>query len=372
MAYLSELRPTQPELYIISQAGADLERFTPHAEEYRATKRWQGGDWEASWWIPLDPSNGLDEDYLRDWFNNRLFLPHQARLSRKIVWNGFIWSMELTVEGETERRDVGEVFNSLTAIWTDEADGGTYETAPQTADNTRLYGERQEIIIKNFVSEDEAEAAVTTNLQLMADDSPKPISINPNSKDGLRIQAVGPCFTLNNRFVSAGDDTVDDMSQYVREIIETDCEHATPGDIRQNTLQRRKSVQGYIRAWDALMEMVEAGDGTTPWRLWITQGRVNYTPADPTPTMYWTGRKRGITHPDGSKSPWLIEPGVVRNTTRRAGTRQPQSFLTDNRDRLVYEIELSMNQTDPQVKTEPYSPGNLAAAVEANLAWLEK
>ena len=371
MVSIQELKPTDPELYIISSGGADLERFTDAAQEYRCSKRWQGGHWDASWWLPLDPDNGLDEDYLRDWFNNRLFLAHQARLSNKVVWDGLLWSMELTIEGETERRDVGSVFNALAGVYTNASDNTTYDTGFSLADNVRLYGQRQEIIVKNFVSAAEAAAAVASNLKLLSDDNPQPIGINPNAKDGLRVQAVGKCFTINNRFVTAGDDSTDDMSQYVREIIQGDCDQVTPGNIQSNTLQRRKSVQGYVRAWDALMEMVDAGDGTNPWRLWVTLGRVNYTIADPTPVMFWNGRAGGITHPNGNRSPWLIEPGVLRNLTQRAGTRPSDSFLTDARDRMVYELEMSMGQLDPQVKASAYDPAGLAAAVAINQQWLE-
>ena len=117
--------------------------------------------------------------------------------------------------------------------------------------------------------------------------------------------------------------------------------------------------------------MVDAGDGTDPWRLWVTLGRVNYTIADPTPVMFWNGRENGITHPNGSRSPWLIEPGVLGNLTRRGGTRPPDSFLTDARDRMVYEVEMSIGQLDPQVKASAYDPAGLTAAVAINQQWLE-
>lgn len=344
------------------------EQFTQVAQRYRQTKRWQGGDWEASWWIPLSLA---DEEYLNEWFLNRLFREFQARIGQQAAWQGRIWRMELHLDGVTEVRDVAAIFNALRPVITDE-DNEVQELAWQiNQPSIDTYLRREELIFLDRVTANEANATAASELAYASSDLPRMSDFSESSEDGLLVQAYGDVVTMNNRFVTSGDGSLGTMSDYIMDIIDTDCDLITPGLIAANSLSRRKAVEQYPRAWDAILQMVEAGDGSLPWRFWVADGKANYQPANPAPTLEWRGRANGFTDTTGKLSAWQIEPGVVRNTRRRRTLPPPDDFLRDGRDAIIWEVEMAFGRAYPIIRPVGFDGNKLAGAVEDNRRWLE-
>jgi hypothetical protein len=291
--------------------------------------------------------------YLREWFENRLGYRHVESIGGAVTWEGIIWTLDLSLDGIAERYDMAEIFNAVQSIYRDSA--GAQQTTSWYIDQDSIdrYGRRELILVLDHVAAAEATAQAETTLALKSQPVVTPIAIDPELEDRLKVTAVGESFTMNNRYVTAGDGTTDDISTYVTEIINTDCDNIDPGVIESNTLQILKETDLPIRAWDLLLRLAESGDASdNPWRLTVGGGYASYQQADNTPLYEWRGRNPGLTSRLGGQSDWQLQPGVLRNLTRRQRTLPTGTFFDDGRDSIIGEVVMGDHMPFPQLKPE--------------------
>lgn len=344
--------------------------FSERTTRYRHSSRMQGGYWMASWHFSPDDN---DIEYMERWFRNRLGHLMTERAGGTRTWHGVIWSMDLAINGWKERRSLETLWNAIKTIYTD-TDGNEQETSWYTnATSIARYGRREYIITMDEVTAAQAEAEAQSMLVETADPWPRLLAVGRNIEDGLTVEAVGEVFTANNKYVTAGDDTDDNVSTYIQEIISTDCEFLTVGNIATNTTQVRKSFPTPIRVWDALLQLTMTGNGSTPYTIQVDiDGLMHYQPADSTPVYHWNGANKGLTTVLGNHQPWHVRPGVVRNMTRHKTTTIPGSFLTDGRDSWVAEVSMSDGQEQPQLKPFEFDEEEIERAIEQALRWMEE
>jgi hypothetical protein len=329
--------------------GAVEANYAELVTRYRHSIRFQGGFWEASWTFPL--GTHTNDRYLRDWFENRLFYKHQENTGATVSWEGYIWVMDLTLDGLTERMDMSNVHNAVKTIYRDSA-GAQQETSFYTQDDSiDRYGRREFVLTLDHVAAAEAQAAAQTFLTVSAWPAPQVVAVNPDNPDGLHVTAVGDVFTMNNKIVTAGDASTDDISTYITDIISTDCEFVTAGVIEANTLQILKETDMPIRAWDLLLRLTEAGDASNNlWRFTVERGRASYQQADATPQYIWAGREQGMMATTGTVNPWQIRPAVMTHLIRTFSKLPSDSFFNSNRDILIEEIEMGDLMSFPRMK----------------------
>jgi hypothetical protein len=333
--------------------------YADRAFGYRHSTRWQGGYWEASWTFKSPPSSDL---YLREWFENRLGHRHEETVGGAVTWEGIVWTMDLALDGIVERYDMGEIFNAVKSVYRDSG-GSQQETAFFIdQDSIDRYGRRELIVVLDHVAAAEATAQAETTLALKSQPVSTPVAIDPEIDDGLKVTAVGEVFTMNNRYVTAGDGTTGNISDFVTTIINTDCDNIDPGVIETNTLQILKETDLPIRAWDLLLRLAESGDASdNPWRLTVGGGYAAYQAADNTPLYEWTGRNPGLTTRIGGQSYWQLQPGILRNLTRRQRTLPTGTFFDDGRDSLIGEVVMGDFMPFPQLKPEEAIEDEIAA-----------
>jgi hypothetical protein len=341
-------------------SGAVDSDYADLATRYRHSTRWQGGFWEASWFFPL--GEHVTDLYLRDWFENRLAFRHSERIGSLPTWEGYIWVMDLTLEGFTERVDMSELYNAIKTIYRDSA-GAQQETSFYTDDDSiDRYGRREFVLTLDHVAAAEAQAAAQTLLTAKSLPSPRPVAIDPRDQDGLAVTAVGDVFTMNNKLVTAGDGTTDNISDYISDIISTDCEFVSEGVIDTNTLQILKETDLPTRAWDLLLRLTEAGDASdNPWRFTVEGGKAAYQQADNTPLYMWMGREQGLVAQIGPDNPWQMRPGVLRNTTRIHSSWPSTSFFQSGRDILIEEIEMGDLMPFPHMRPTGVNESDIQA-----------
>lgn len=349
----------------------DVSLLNQSARRYQQSTRRIGGYWQAG--FDIDPSERVSDSYLVEWFN-RVGFGFQSRLGGAIVWAGLVWEIELALDGIKERRDYGTIFNAVKSVYTDSS-GNSQQTSWYTNDaSIAQYGRRELIIPLDDVSATEAQTKAQDELVKTAYPAAEVVGLGSKIKDGLTVTCTGLAFTGNNRYVTAGDGSTDNVSAFIQEIIEDDCDFLKVGRIQENTLQVVKEFDAPIRAWDALVDLADLGNGSTPFVIYVdSDGYVHYHEADNTPLYEWRGRAGGgLTTRLGGRSPWAYWPGVVRNLKRPSSTPPPGSFLADGRDIWVAEIGMSDGVDEPTIKPDGFDPADIERAVAQNERWLEQ
>jgi hypothetical protein len=271
--------------------------------------------------------------------------------------------MDLTLDGITERVDLGEVWNAVRATYINELDVSTESSWYLHDDSIARYGRRELILYTDFENDAEAVARAQTELALSALPTPAPIAVGAELVDGLQVTAVGDAFLCNNKYITAGDGTTDDISDFVTDIITADLEFVSAGVIESNTLQIQKETQLRPRAWDQLLKLAEAGDANDdPWRVYIeNDGRLNYVLGDNNPRYEWYGRKHGLVDKLAGSTPWAAKPGVLRNQVRRRSLPPSDTFLLDGRDVIINEVEMADGMQSPHLKPSSFNESEIWA-----------
>ena len=122
--------------------GAYSGDITKHSTKYRHAIRLFGGYWTATW----DMEN-LSSTAMRNFFKQKIGY-HVKVISGGIkVWEGFIWSMDLSNNGVIRRISLDKCRNAIKCIYTDVSDDTRKETSWYKHDESiARYGEIQEIV----------------------------------------------------------------------------------------------------------------------------------------------------------------------------------------------------------------------------------
>lgn len=345
------------------------EEFTDAVLRYQRSIRRQGGYWSASW--QMKPSVVTPLRMLEAWYENKLGHVVFERSAGLVTWRGLIWTMDLAVDGWKERRDLGEVWNAAKVVYTTEE--ATAETAWFTNDTSiARYGRREYIIPLDGVTQATAEAEAQKTLIEAGEAWSRPVGVGKDIEDGLYVEAVGFVFTANNKYVTAGDGTEDDLSTYFAEIVAADCEFLTAGSIAANTTQVRKSFQTPMRVWDALYHLTLVGSTSSPFLTEVDENDfIHFRQADNEPAYLWQGKEKGLTTRGGAPVRWTARPGVIRNMKHRPSTAIPGTFLQQDRDAWASEVVMADGQDTIDVQTDGYDDESINREFERAKKWLE-
>lgn len=323
----------------VNEGLQQVAELTGRAIAWHRSIRLQGGPWQGG--FMLQGSVSELEEIFYSWLGHDL----RERAGGDITWEGLIYEMELTVNGRTRRRSLDLMFNSVQAAYIDDANNRGESSWYEQASSIGIYGRRRESVTLDGHPVATAEARAQQFLAERAWPWARTVSAAVRSQEPqLQVTACGYGFTANWKFVTVNDGATGNLSVWLKDIIDTDCEFLDPGSIEANTYQVKRKVQTARRVWDQLEELVDLGDSQQrPYRLYVEPGRrVSYSRIDMSnPAYYWRGD--GLHFQSGgqaAESPWLVKPGLVRDMTslRRSG-REPGSLFEDPRDFLVGEVE---------------------------------
>lgn len=329
------------------------------AYKYRKRTRLNGGDWTASFMV------GGNESYLKRFFLTKIGHHLEQTIGNTNVWEGFIYEMDLTLHGITRRISMADVRNAVKAKYTDS--GGNNQSTGWYTDNNsiRTFGRIEEIIYIDGVNAATAQAEAQTHLQKHAFPTPEVVSVRDNQDLELEVTAAGYVFTMNNKYVTAGNGTDQNLSVFLKDIIDTDCEFVTAGRIEANTTQVRTTFDTDMRAWDAMVALTEIGDATQPFVVQVFNGRrAIYKALSPNPTLYWRGRtlhtRAGTNR---TVNPWMARPGILRDLTWERQPLSSSAFLLDSADSIISEIEIAEGYDVPLLKTDVYDDSDFMTAL---------
>lgn len=362
-----------------SYPESPVDSFELAATRVRHTKRLQGGLWDMAFTIPLQLPGGqrLSRSYLQDWFDSRLFHVIKQTSGGATLWRGFVWSMDLTLDGMTRRKDYSEIYNAVKTVYIDES-GNNQLTAYYTDDlSISLYGRRELLLYMRNANSAAAIAEAQTALLELKTPWARPIAMDTDNTDQLDVVCVGVVFTANNKFVGATtlDGTSTNIESVISDIATNDCEFLAPGRMDTNTIQYKRTLDQPVRAWDLVRELTVIGDGSNLYRSWVSDGDfLHYGAADNEPQYLWQGKGKGLATKSGYFSiadAWAVEPSVVRDMTRPSGPAIPGSSLQDSRDSWIFEAEMADELTAPILKPEFSEEDEVKNAMSMYRRWLE-
>lgn len=164
-------------------------------------------------------------------------------------------------------------------------------------------------------------------------------------------------------------------SDWINDIVTTDCEFVDPGSIDTNLLQVSRLLTSSTRCWDAIMDIVELGDTAgDPWRAWVDTNRLlHYEQIDTTPRYY---KRPGGFYDSASGrvqvNPFLMQPGVVRDLASPVTRVEYDAWLTDARDVYVEQVEVDTSGNgEPILTTATYDEAAILSATQQYLYGME-
>lgn len=308
------------------------------AQTWRRSTRLQGGFWQGSFSI-----TGLSLGEMQEIFYSWLGYHVEERSGGMISWEGMIYEVDLVVAGMRRRRSLDLMANAVRVRYTDSEDNTVKETAWAVEnESVKRYGRKEEVASVDDTTTAAAQAHRDTLLKEYAWPWARPVSYQPVGGAWLDVRVCGYVFTANWRYVTVQDGTLGNISDYVKDIVNTDCEFLSVGTIRQNTLQHRRQTGWAVRAWDMIQELVKRGDVSgNPWRFWVDIGRVaNYDAISTNPRYYIRGPGQLQTLAGEPILSWHLRPGVVRDEMYPVRRSEYSGWLQDVRDVLISEVEV--------------------------------
>jgi len=156
-------------------------------------------------------------------------------------------------------------------------------------------------------------------------------------EDGLSILFAGYVLTLNWRYLLVGG--TDTASNHVTSLV-GESEFVSAGVIDTNSLSFQVEEEEPVLIWDALEEIIEAGDGSgNRWMGGVYGGRVfNYEAAQTWVEYYYQGGKLLAVH-GGPIEPWFAVPTLVRLSDAPVGPGEITGTSADDpRNIFIEEI----------------------------------
>ena len=356
------IRLYQP-LSIADQASHYIADVTQYSTMYRQAIRLYGGYWTATWNI-----EGMNAVGMRNFFKQKIGCHTAAFSGGTKIWEGLIWSMDLSNNGVIRRISLDKMRNAIKCIYTDvDDDDARAETSWYKNDNSiARYGEMQEIVYLDKTTAGAAEAYAQTVLAEGSTPLPLIVAVKEPKIDEiatLRVSAVGYAYTLNYKYLSLADTKVS-ISTAITNVLSTDSQFVTSGVVQSNTVEVQPP-DTETKAWDWLVELAEIGDGTTPYTIQVLNDRkLFYKALSPAPTIVWNGKR--LTTSSGrslSQGKWSARPGILRDLTWDNIALPPEMFLSNQRDTFVSEIESSVEYNIPLLKSDDQPDSDMIVAL---------
>jgi len=374
------MKPTLKLYTPINRGRNFIKDVTDEAIGWRRSMRAMGGYWMGSFSLEtktqfLGGQGGAQS--LLDSFYNWLGAEIVEESGGFMTWQGLIYSMDLTYNGLVRRRDLSLMSNHVTVEYLDDAGENHYTTAGTAGDSISYFGRKEALITYDGLGGTVATAFRDRYVKENAHPYPRVVGFNPAKElmnqdmplATLDVQACGYIYTANWRFETAGDGSADNLSDYITDIINTDCEFIEVGNIASNTLQIYKDTPGQRRAWDVIQGLVEIGDTDgDPYSFMVGNNRLAYYKQVDTDPKYYLREGKVYAAPSGNNPAdiWRMRPAVIRDMDYPVTRYWSGGWLNNIRDFYAYEIDCGVD-TGLNIKTDLYEESELLISLASYL-----
>ena len=335
----------------------DLSRVA--APTWRRSTRRDGGYWRGSFTLTGE------RDRLALFFHERLGAHIEEKYSGYKTWEGMVYEMDLTLEGNTRRRSLDLLSNYVTATYIDTTGDINTSAAAENEASIARYGRREELLTLDGYPQTASEKRRDTWLKENAWPWARPVgALRGMGANQLTVTVCGYVFTSNWRYATGGA-TTGNVSAYIADLI-ANCEFLSAGIVNENTLQVKFESSIPSRTYDVISEQAGLGDASgNPWRFWVDNDRrANYKLIDTTPAYYLRGGEL-YASAGGSQAAisWTVKPGVARDMNYPISRAEYSGWLPDARDFYIEEVEAGPGGL--ALKTELFEESEILAAQQA-------
>jgi hypothetical protein len=184
-------------------------------------------------------------------------------------------------------------------------------------DSIEEYGRIEDVLLEAGMTDEAAGARAAKEIAERAwprSVPPDRYDLNSGSaqfrQDGLSVLFAGYAWTLNWRHALAGG--TDTASNHVSSLV-SEAELVSAGSIESNSLSTQVEEKDPILIWDALEEIIDAGDGSgNRWMGGVYADRLFQYEQAPTTVAYHYRNGRLLSIHGGPIEPWFVRPGLVR------------------------------------------------------------
>ena len=326
--------------------------YTPAAlgaASFGNVEEWASG-WRRSWNMYLGckrgsfrlyPDKGHAVSDLKQVFYEWLGYHFEEHAAGLRSWGGLLYSMDFCHNGNVKRRSLEHLANAVKSIYINDSEVYAETSYYTDASSIAWYGRKEAILEMDGFAATAAETMAQTHLMMNKKPWPHPVSIGGDDTY-VEVNVLGYAATVNWLYLTAADGTTDNANDWISEMLAADVDLVTAGKISTNTIQVKQTCNVSTRVLDKMHFIASLGDSSYhPWQVYVDQHReLHYRAVDLTVKYY---RRQGrFYNPDGSLvNPWLMEPGVIRDTDYPAGIGDAGDPLLESvQDSLIEEIEV--------------------------------
>ena len=364
------MNPTLKIYTLINRSQKFVADVTHTAMGWRRSVRSLGGYWMGNFTFQTvdNPNSLIDKFY--SWLGYDV----REESGGYVTWEGLIYSMDLTHKGLIRRHSLELMSNYVTVEYLDNKGANHFTTAGQNAEALAFFGRKEALLTYDGIGTTAADAYRDRYLNEYGYPYPRVVGINPNvamlgmsdSVTTLEVQCCGYVFTGNWRFETAGDGSLDNLSDYITDIITTDCEFLEIGYITPNTLQIYKDTPGQRRAWDVIAGLVEIGDvNSNPYNFMVDNNRMAYYKQIDTDPKYYLRNGQVYSAATGNVPAdiWRMKPAVIRDMDYPSTRVYSGGWLADIQNFYAYELDCGVD-TGLNIKTNLFDESEMLISLE--------
>ena len=386
--------------------GAFVGEFSRGVKEYQ--NEWQEGPTKCSFVFEADTDSAdldVNASGLRNWFERRIMWNIKAEFEGVIVWDGFIWELELDLDNTYFIKSMKDMANAITVSYSD----GLGSTVYLEDDDGNLlwvtneesiiqYGRREKVININSESGTEALERANAEIKYLASPYTLPPVWRSTKNKRLTVSCVGRSQLANNiqlipeqlrltpahtaanvvdsdTYVYANETIVSAEILRIVEIVQDVAGWLYPLNISaDNETVTKMGVPNGSGAWDRILELSQLRDKSeTFYRLSVQpDGGVIYLPFDETPNYFYKSEPGRIEYADGTQPTWRARPGIVRVVDSQIGPALPDTWLSDRRNIFAYRTTMRDTDEFASFHGKEYSVAEYYNRLDSNFAWVKR
>ena len=385
--------------YAYNRDGSLIESLTAGVSEYQHEHI--EGAYIASFSL-VSGDGSIDDDRLRHWFDTRLMTEISTVFDGREVWRGFVWEMQLELNGELGVKSMENVANATKTRYTNTSGNIVHTGWKLHPTSIETYGRKERILSVSSESLEEADERANVELQYSASPYNTAIAEIDSEDNVLRVTLVGRSIAANNiiliadselRDIADDDEVIDstdpryaisllgygdgtDVGTMIRRAVEV--AYYNSGllyalDIADNDTVTLAGVSSNIGVYDRLVELAKLRDSDGNfYRLRIrNDGGVIYEQFNEHVDYLRYPAPRGLELPNGDKPTWEAKPGIQKRVDASVGIPLPDTWLSDKR--LTFYERAVMRDGDKMASlhARSYDAADTIRAIEANRRWIE-
>lgn len=299
-----------------------------------------GGPWLGEFTIM--PERPVDRGMLEHFFYNWLGQDFHEKFSGYRSWRGMIYEMDLTINGITRRRSFDTMVNYATVRYTDTNNETQQISGSGNSVSEGKYGRRAMVYQLRTVTSTVATAYRDKKLLENAWPYPTTVGVLENRDElSLKVSVAGYWLTLPWRYAGYVTNADINISTWIQNLVSTSAEFVQGIVVDSNTMQVRSELREPIRLDELILDLLDLGDSSqnTYFAHVDNERNFKYRVLSNEPIYeIINGRVLTTGGAQTEPAPWLVVPGVMRDSSFPMRAGEYNHWLQKAEDFVVTEV----------------------------------